>query len=263
MSPAISPSTAPQARAAGPPAGSPSPRPRNVTAAPASTDTARPGSPRGTPGARCSRGSTRSTRWPATSAAPTASSTTRARPEPPGPRPTSSSAASAPTAQMSRTPAEREATRSCRGVRNICWRTTARKPRPKTASRPPSAPRSGSTRARSAATAAAAPTTSDPVNPWMPVVTTHASTRPSCSTRTAASRPTSPRTSGRPTSSATARPARPAAGRWWTRTGSADSRTGGLTGRWWQKRDAGSARRAEAALRGDVGYPARTSTVPS
>ena len=61
-----------------------------------------PASPRGTPGASWGRGSTRSTRWPTTSAAPTARSATTARSEPVE-RPSSSRAASAPTGQSSST----------------------------------------------------------------------------------------------------------------------------------------------------------------
>ena len=61
---------------------------------------------------------------------------------------------------------------------------------------------------------------------WMPVATTQASTRPSCRTSTAASRPTSPTSAGSVTSIVTATAASPAAGRWCPRAGPVRSAAG-------------------------------------
>ena len=212
------------------------------------TASTRPSRPRGTPGASCGRGSTRSTRCPTTSAAPTASSATSARPEPVEPAERAAARRARPTAQQQqhRRRTARRRGRAGAGGTSAAGRRRGSPGRRRPAGRPAPAARAARGR-RSAATAAAAPTASDPAKPWMPVASTQASTRPELQHQHRG-QPARRRPGARAgaTSSADREPRR---GR--RRAGGAPApaaRTpgaGGLTGRSSQKCGGRSARRAE------------------
>ena len=226
------PGRAPRRRPGRParPDGSASPAARNVTAAPASTDTTRPRQP--------ARHAGRQLRAGQHQVDEVAGHQRRADGEQGHERPVGAGGRAADQQERGQRAdraeeqhADRRARRRGRagaGGTSAGGRRRGSPGRRRRAGRP-RCRRSGSTRARSAATAAAAPTASDPANPWMPVASTQASDQPELQHQDGGQPAdvAEELRAGRRAGATATRGDRAAAGRWWARAGSADSRAGG------------------------------------